>query len=98
MTTSAIARPQNLVIESLKEPTAAQASHLIDQYQADIEPPKPPETVLLPRFRVGAFPKRVTATPSLEPPKPVMPRAPIAMQSVAVAVPTVVRSAPSFSY
>ena len=48
MTTSAIARPQNLVIESLKETPAAQASHLIDQYQAEIEPPKPPETACCP--------------------------------------------------
>jgi hypothetical protein len=37
-------------IGSLKELTVAQARQLIDEYQAEINPPKPPEPASIARF------------------------------------------------
>jgi hypothetical protein len=46
-------------IGSLKDLDSVQASHLIDVYQAEIEPPKSPAPAPIPRFNFGSLPKRV---------------------------------------
>ena len=58
-------------IGSLKELTVAQARQLIDEYQAEIKPPKPPEPASITRFHFGSLPKRVAAKAVAQPPKPV---------------------------